>query len=382
MKSPSVSTIEPVRQIDAGALRTSASTPWRLDHVINGRFLDQPVTGVQRYALETMRALDEILVQSNGRADMLAPRRAKVPDYRSIRVSKLALTSGHVWEQTELPLYARGPILSLCNMGPVAASEQIICIHDANVFHCPESYSPSFRLFYRALLPRLARRAARLVTVSYASRLQLAQLFSIPERDIAVLHNGHQHVFGWRPELSSLAAKVDQFRPFVLMIGSAALHKNNGVVLALAEALDALGVDIAVAGGNASIFAATRYGRAPNVHFLGRVTDDDLACLYMHAICLAFPSRSEGFGLPLLEAMALGCPIVASPIPSSIEVCGDAALFADAGDGESWLRSLGRMAASGDLRSELTGRARARAGSFSWGRSALGYLELARWGRL
>jgi glycosyltransferase involved in cell wall biosynthesis len=291
------------------------------------------------------------------------------------------MASGYIWEQCELPLRARRPILSLCNVGPLAATEQIVCIHDANVFRSPESYTPGFRLFYRMFLPRLARRAARLATVSHASRREIARAFSLAEDDIAVLPNGHEHVLNWRPEQSAMRDVVSRFRPFVLMIGSKALHKNNSLVLGLAEAFEALSVDIVVVGGEAPIFAHTPQGRAANVHFLGRVSDDDLACLYGRALCLAFPSRSEGFGLPLLEAMTLGCPVVASPIPSSLEVCGDSALFAALDDGESWLRSVERIAQSTDLRAELIGRGRVRARSFSWRQSAQGYLNLASWGR-
>ena len=96
----------------------------------------------------------------------------------------------------------------------------------------------------------------------------------------------------------------------MLLIGSVARHKNLELVLKQAAALDELGLDIVVAGGTASIFTGSAKLRRTSVFWLGRVTDDDLAYLYSNALCLAFPSRSEGFGLPLAEAMALGCPVV------------------------------------------------------------------------
>ena len=354
---------------------------WRFDYAINGRFLNQPLTGVQRYASEVVRALDDLLSERNGQADILAPRLTKAPRYKSIRISTSAFTSGYVWEQCELPIRARRPILSLCNVGPLAQAEQVLCMHDANVFDCPDSYSRDFRLFYRVFLPRLARRAARLTTVSRASRTQIARTFSLAEKDIVVLPNGHEHVLDWRPERSLLRDAIGGLRPFVLMIGSTALHKNLGLVLGLAEALEAEGLDIVVAGGNAPIFAKAPQGRAANVRFLGRVSDDDLAYLYGRALCLAFPSRSEGFGLPLLEAMTLGCPVVAAPIPSSLEVCGDSALFAALDERDQWLRYVVRIAHSRELRAEMGGLGKIRAKSFSWRESAQGYLDLAKWGR-
>ena len=231
-------------------LRPPEDATWLWDHVVNGRFLSQSLTGVQRYAYEVVGALDDLLAARNARAELMAPRNTATPSYKAFRVSSAAWTSGYLWEQAELTLRAaRRPLLSLCNMGPLAAPEQILCIHDVNVFHCPDSYSSSFRRIYRALLPRLARRAVRVTTVSQASRRELAALFSLPEKRIAILPNGSEHVFAWRAERSQLVGAVAGFRPFVLMIGSAARHKNIALVLGLAEALAARGIDIVVAGG-------------------------------------------------------------------------------------------------------------------------------------
>ena len=107
----------------------------------------------------------------------------------------------------------------------------------------------------------------------------------------------------------------------------------------MAPALDALGLDLVVSGGTASIFAADHTRRAPvNVQFpVGFVSDDDLAALFAQAMCFAFPSRTEGFGIPLLEAMVHGAPIISSDCASMPEVCGDAALYASA-------RRSGRLA--------------------------------------
>ena len=369
------------RDLDAAMLRKPPPIEWRLEYAINGRFLTQPLTGVQRYATEVVRALDFLIAERRGGAEILTPRLEKAPRYAAITVSPSSVASGYIWEQCELPLRARRPILSLCNIGPLAASEQIVCVHDVNVFRCPESYSWFFRQTYRAFLPRLARRATRLTTVSQASRRELSQLFSLMEADIAVLPNGHEHVLDWRPEQSALRDAVNGLRRFVLLIGGMAFHKNFGRVLGLARALNTLKLDIVVVGGDASIFANAPRTGATNVHVLGRVSDDDLALLYKRALCLAFPSRFEGFGLPLLEAMALGCPVVTSPIPSSLEVCGESALFADADDDQSWLRSVERIARSADFHAELAERGRAQARTFSWRRSAQGYIDLIHGGR-
>ena len=345
--------------------------------VINGRFLSQPVTGVQRYAREITAAMDDWLGQSNRRARLLAPRNVrKAPDYRSIDIARAGSLKGHLWEQVELPLQADQPILNLCNTGPVLSAAKIVCIHDVNVFQEPDSYSRAFRLLYKALLPALARTAAHVTTVSHASRAQIARFLPIEPKRIAVMPNGHEHVFRWEQRLSPLAKTMQDGRAFVFLLGSRARHKNVGLVLQQAEALDASGLDIVVAGAGASIFPDVREVRRPNIRWLGRVSDNDLAFLYSRALCLAFPSRSEGFGLPLVEAMALGCPVVSSDCGSMAEVCGDAALLASPDDPAAWRRHFLSLAQSASLRTELAARGLERVKRFSWSESSRAYLEL------
>jgi glycosyltransferase involved in cell wall biosynthesis len=107
---------------------------------------------------------------------------------------------------------------------------------------------------------------------------------------------------------------------------------------------------------------------------LGYVTDDDLAALYARAVCLAFPSITEGFGIPLLEAMALGCPVVSSTAASLQEVGGDAAVYVGPDDGARWAEAIIGMAGNSDLRVELTAKGRRQARLFSWNKSAEIYL--------
>ena len=134
-----------------------------------------------------------------------------------------------------------------------------------------------------------------------------------------------------------------------------------------------------LSGGRASIFAATGEREpAPNVHTVGFVGDDDLAALFRGALCFAFPSRTEGFGLPLLEAMVHGAPIVSSDCASMPEVCGDAALYAPPDAPETWLHQIGRLAADEDLREDLRRRGRARYPRFSWSAGAERYIALAQ----
>ena len=323
---------------------------------VNGRFFGQRVTGVQRYAREVVAALDAILSTAGRAGTVLVPARdAALP---------------------VLPARWPGPLLNLCNTAPLVRARQVVCIHDANVFRMPDSYGRGFRTFYRTLQPLLARRSARLATVSRDAARQLAQHLPVRAEAVAVLPNGHEHALRWDPERATVFDAVPQGRPFVLLLGSRARHKNAALILGLAPALDALGLDLLVAGQAAAIFAAERGADAPNVRRLGAVSDHDLALLFSRALCLAFPSFTEGFGLPIVEAMALGCPVVSSDRASMPEVCGDAALMAAPDDPGSWLAHFGALKASKTLEDDLRGRGRLRAAAYSWTATARGYLDL------
>jgi glycosyltransferase involved in cell wall biosynthesis len=276
-----------------------------------------------------------------------------------------------------LPVYLRGGLLSLCNTGPLAVKRQIVCIHDVNTRLAPNSYSLTFRMAYRLLEPGLGRTARQITTVSRFSELMLRQFNVTRTKDVAVIHDGHEHVFEWDAGRSSIR-EPDLALPYVLVVGSKAPHKNLAIVYSFATDLAAKGIHIFVTGGeNLNVFARDQGAQPPpNVRHLGRVNDDDLAFLYGHALCLAFPSKTEGFGLPTVEAMALGCPVISSDVASLPEVCGDAALYAMPDDAASWVDAVGRIADDPILRENLSKGGRERAKTFSWKKGAEKYLEL------
>jgi glycosyltransferase involved in cell wall biosynthesis len=345
---------------------------------INGRFLTQSMTGVQRYAWNVVAALDEMTAGAG--AAIIAPLAALDPGLRTIPLLRKGRLSGHLWEQSELPMHWRGRLLNLCNTAPAIKADQILCIHDANVFTAPSSYSTAFRAFYGALQPLLARRSARIATVSQASARQIARYLPVRVEDIAVLPNGHEHALRWdaahaQPALLSAPAGRQE-RHFVLALGSRAHHKNLKLLFDTARGLDEIGVDIVIAGGDAGIFAPGALETGPNVRVIGRVSDHDLAYLLERALCLVFPSWTEGFGLPIVEAMARGCPVVSSDRASMPEVCGEAALLASPADPAAWIRHIRALRDSPALRDELAGRGREQVRLFSWQQTAAGYLDL------
>ena len=353
---------------------------------VNGRFLTQTPTGVQRYALNVLKALDEA---DDGEADhggvaapLFVPPGAADPGLKSFdRIEIGNRLKGHAWEQCALPLRWSGPFLNLCNTAPVLKNNQIVCIHDGNVFAAPDSYSLAFRTVYKSMQPVLVKRSMRVATVSHASARQLARYLPIEAKDIAVLPNGYEHVLQWNADMAQTAPGIVQSvasrsRRYVFALGSRARHKNLSLLSKIAADLDALGIDIVVAGGDFGIFSENAAEQHGNIIMAGRVSDDDIAYLLKHALCLVFPSLNEGFGLPVVEAMALGCPVISSYHSSMAEVCGDAALLASPFDPAEWIRHVEALKNSASLADDLRARGFVQMRKFSWRETAAGYREL------
>ncbi|HKR84032.1 MAG TPA: glycosyltransferase family 1 protein [Terriglobales bacterium] len=348
---------------------------------INGRFLAQRMTGVQRYAHEIVSALDNILADTSNQACtpmrlVLPPGVKTKPSLSKIVIFQTRVGSGHPWDQCVLPFYEGEGVLSLGNFGPVIARRHIVCIHDANTFILPESYSRAFRLAYRTLLPLVGKCARRVATVSRFSADMLVKHGICRAEKIFVAPNGHEHVLRWDARRAQIPLLGKLRRPYVLLLGSTAKHKNIEIIFKQAEALDRAGIEIVVAGGAFSIFStSTPIASRPNIHHVGFVGDDELAALYEGALCLVFPSKTEGFGIPPLEAMAKGCPVISSNAASLIDVGGDAVLYVDPDDGDQWRETIIGLAGNGDLRASLSSKGRQRSALFSWRHSAELYLD-------
>lgn len=350
---------------------------------INGRFLTQKQTGVQRYCERIVLALDQLITAGHEAIaglsfEIVVPARTvRSLPLTNISVRQLSRLSGHAWEQFVLPLKTHGGLLSLGNTGPIASRKQIVCIHDTNVWLYPESYTPAFRVVYKSLLPRLGRRAGAITTVSGFSASQLSK-FGIARADrIEVIGNGYEHAQDWNPHRSNVVSKCAGQNTIVLL-GSPAPHKNVALILDLSHELAKRGIDVAVVGErDPRVFGElTPALNAANVHFLGRLTDDELAALLADSLCLVFPSHTEGFGLPAVEAMALGCPVILSNSSSLPEIGGDAALYASPLDAREWLACIDRIKGNTDLRRKLIAKGKDQAAKFSWRQSAIRYAEL------
>ena len=328
---------------------------------VNGRFRRQRLTGTQRVAHEITRRLKTAHV-------VVEPGHA----YEGGR--------GHAWEQLVLPARAgRRPIWSPCSTGPLAIRAQVVTIHDAAVLEYPEWFAPRFARFYGWLLPLLAKRVARIVTVSAFSRERLAERLGIAADRIEVVWNGVGE--GFRPRAAADDAALPfalRGRPFFATLFTREPRKNLDLVLgAWRQARPHLPPDavLAVIGGQgaAGVFGSgeREAGIAPdNVVHCGYLPDADLPAILASAWGLIYPSLYEGFGLPALEAMACGTPAIVTARSSLPEVCGDAALYVDAHDPEDLASVLRLLADDPVLRAEHGRRGLERARQFTWERAA------------
>ncbi|MCS6920639.1 MAG: glycosyltransferase family 4 protein [Elioraea sp.] len=336
--------------------------------VINGRFLAQAVTGVQRVARELITAADTLAVEGRWPATRLvAPARTALLSLRGIAVETVGPLSGQAWEQIVLPRAVRGTwLLNLGNTAPLALrARQTVLIHDAGAFDTPDSYSLAFRTWYRVLQRGLARLGARIVTVSQFSRLRIAAALRLDPATIAVIPEGAEHILRERADRSILERNGLVPSRYVLAVGTGAAHKNLSLLAAARGFLAERGLALAVAGrSDPAVFRPA--GALEGAIAVGRVSDGALRALYENAAALLFPSRYEGFGLPPLEAMACGCPVIAGNAGAVPEVVGEDALLVPPEDARALVAALDRLLGDASLANRLREGGRRRAARFTW----------------
>lgn len=357
--------------------------------LINGRFLMQPVTGVQRVARELVSEMDR-MVGAGETAHRIAlacepDADASTLGLRHIDVERRGGASGHLWEQLVLPRMVGGRrLLCLGNTAPLAsalAGQRVaVMIHDVSYLSLPQAYSLRYRWAHRALLPVLLRRADPIFTVSVTERERLKRLNGPAGKRIVAIQNG-----GWshdRVERGAPGTHDGERERMVLYVGSLSRRKNVERVIAVAQRLAREdGVRTVLVGASNEILAPIRASVAPNVahmlEFVGQVPClEALAGYYRRASCLLFPSLYEASPLPPVEAMSLGCPVVASAIPSMTERCGTAALYCDPLDSEDILAAVRRVLGDPALAQSLRAQGFARAEGFSWREQARRILQV------
>ncbi|MBI3457612.1 MAG: glycosyltransferase family 4 protein [Candidatus Rokubacteria bacterium] len=258
----------------------------------------------------------------------------------------------------------------------------VVTIHDLVSFLFPTTVPRKYSVYMR-LMTRLAVRSAdRVIAVSGATKDDLTRVLRVPDERVVVIHEAVAPEFAASPDPAAVAALARRYgirSPYCLFVGNLEPRKNLVRLIEAFARVRARGLAAAHAPRPQLVLAGTRgwlYGdvfRAVEAHrmaadivFTGYVPPADLPALYAGAACFVFPSLYEGFGLPVLEAMAVGTPVVASRVGAIPEVAGDAALLVDASRPAEIAEAVEAMLGDAALRAELIARGRARARLFTW----------------
>jgi glycosyltransferase involved in cell wall biosynthesis len=292
-----------------------------------------------------------------------------------------------VSEQLRIPLDLRREKIDLFHaphyvLPPLTRCKSVVTIHDCIHLRFPQ-YLPN-RLAYayaRSSMWVATHRSNRVLTVSEASKRDILRYFRIPEAKINVIYNAIDERYGESPSPDEVERVQDRYQlnaPYVLYAGNIKPHKNLERLIEAFHTLrqdpDLAHVKLLIIGDEISKYATLRravhkYKLHKHVRFFGFVSDKTLAVLYRLARVFVFPSLYEGFGLPPLEAMASGTPVITSNVSSLPEVVGDAALLIDPHDPGAIAEAMRRVLMDSDLREELRQKGFTRVRQFSWERS-------------
>lgn len=341
--------------------------------VVNARFLTQELTGTQRFAVEISKRLKDIFGK-----DILfvAPKdNLKLEDTADrLGTIKIGKRRGHFWEQIDLVKFLRknnNPLLvNLINTAPIFYKNKISTIHDIAWKKFPNTYTKSFVLAYSIITPKMIKSSKHIITVSNFSKEEIKREFNVSDKKISVVYNAVSEVF-----TRSKGRKRKNIERYILAVSSINYRKNFHSLLKAFLRLNRKYSDIKlyVVGGYDKTFSKyldlDKFAVNKNIKFLERVNDKELASLYRNALCFAYPSLYEGFGIPPLEAMACGTPVVTSNTSSLPEVCGDAALYVNPYSIESIQRGLEKIIENENLRKELIEKGKKQVKKYSWDKS-------------
>jgi glycosyltransferase involved in cell wall biosynthesis len=289
---------------------------------INGKFLSQKMSGVQRYASEICRQLDSnVTIVAAGDQQNSGVYKLEKP------LKLLGSKAGIPWEQIQLPLRlqkAGNPLLiNLCNVAPIYYQNKITCLHDIAFERYPEYFSRKLTVYYHWLIPRVLKSSRHIITVSEFSKREISEFYHIDPKHITVVPNAS--TFKARP---SVLAEPARHRPYFLFVGSLDPRKNLISLLKAFNSAQLKDIDLVVVGaGHASFATSTEidaFRQHDNIVFTGYISDEELQNYYAGALALINPSFYEGFGLPIAEALSMGCPVLASAIDAFKEVGGTA----------------------------------------------------------
>ncbi len=293
--------------------------------IVNGRFLTRPMTGVERYAYMVCTTMSKMGIDFT----LVCPRCEiqSCYDTRHLKIVFFGRGNSHLWEQLVLPFYFINKrnyvFFSFTGLGSILVRHKVMTIHDLSFLENPSWFSKGYYWWYRLMTPLAVRTSSHILTVSEFSKQEILRFYPfMKQQDITVAYGAPDEKFRSSDEYDNAPST-----PFVLVVSSLDPRKNFARLI---EAFDTIkGCKLYIVGTRYHVFTKTGEptNENDNLCFLGRVSDEELLRLYNQAACFVFPSLYEGFGLPPIEAMSCGCPVLVSDIPVLREVCADAALY-------------------------------------------------------
>lgn len=348
--------------------------------------------GIGRYTRSLVQALGQI--DLTNQYALYVPRDAQnLDDARALpgnfRVARAPVSERYIvgiWQRARIPLPVElftGAVTVFYSpdfvLPPTRARKKILTVHDLSFKRMPETAVPNLKWYLDGAVPRAVERADIILADSDATRHDLIELFHVPAERVQTLYSGYDLFFERVSDAQVLQNIREQYglhKPLILNVGTIEPRKN---LVRLIEAYARLPqrheIDLVIAGGRGwmydEIYAAPeKFGVRDSVHFLGFVPDADLPALYSIAELFVFPSLYEGFGLPVLEAMACGTAVVTANNSSLPEVAGNSALMVDARDTEAIAWAMSRFLDDATWRGIMQQKGLVQAKKFSWNKSA------------
>jgi glycosyltransferase involved in cell wall biosynthesis len=307
------------------------------------------MTGVQRYTHEVTSRL-------------------KIPWEGISPGRSLGHIGGPLWDQTVLLSRAsRGILWSPANTGPILHRRHILTVHDLSVLKQEDWFSSYFRTYYSQIIPILIKNALYIITDSQFIRSEILTLFPVKEELVQVCPLGVSETFFVKPN-------PNKTKPYILAVGSIDPRKNLQRLLQAWMQVQTRfpEFELRIVGGGTPVFRKINFisFESSNIRFLNNISDAELLEQYQSATAFVYPSLYEGFGLPVLEAMAAGLPVLTSNHSSMSEITGNSAILVDPRSEESIGAGIIKLIESEDLRSSLAVSGKGIAKKFTWHHTA------------
>ncbi|MFV9567104.1 glycosyltransferase family 4 protein [Thermoanaerobacter mathranii] len=360
---------------------------------INASILDDRPSGLGVYTLNVINYLCQIIEKSDQLiiytsvpqyfTEQSNIKVKKIPDVTQPKYGKQAAIYRFIWTNTSLLNYLKKEevdlLYSTTHHGPLAYKNQIITIHDLLPIHF--NYKNSFQRilqtnYFKFVLPRIIKRTKKIITISDCTKSDIIKYFNVQEEKIMRIYNGYdKNLFFPRDNAKSYIYEKYKVEDYILAVGASYPHKNYDTLIKAISLISDKNVSLIIVGGRNEyrnyLKKLTReLNLADKVLFIEYVPQEDLPYFYSAAKCLVYPSLYEGFGLPPLEAMACGCPVITSNTSSLPEVVGDAGVMVNPYNVEEIARAIDLVLSNENLRREMIEKGLKQVQKFSWRKTA------------